>query len=480
MASPMDTKVQIGNTGTFHRFAHNGDFAGVLAKLETIAASVSQWAERLGNGLLVTYKDDEGDQVRLMSDPDLATATAFGTPLRLTIRPAGGAGMHRHHCGGGGGGGGGGWHRWATEKYGQGPARRLAAAAKLDHKAAVGKLAAAMHGDDTAANFVEEAMKTTAAAPHRMGCGRHRHCAGAHVDSTKDAALKKIFGIRIDPAEMKAKFGEKAAAALGVPQEEVWKILEAAKKGDEGARAQVGQAMKTACTKHFERVTVEAAAAAAAGEPEIETEACGKTCPEGHPLAAAAIATNWCDECRAVGTAFRCTEGCDHDLCAGCAAKPAAAVQPSTEPPAEFEMVDAPPAFPSHWGPAPPGRAWASEAQTKDICPLPGTFGMGSACLAEWIQLHLDIDSTAADAAEAEAARALAEAAAAGTAKALAEEAAAEVAARKEVGVTVRPEWQGGLQQMVGLMGFEPVASVAALNQHNGDVREAVSQLINA
>ena len=60
-------KFGIGNIGTFHRFAHNGDFAGVLAKLETIAASVSQWAERLGNGLLVTYKDDEGDQVRPIS-----------------------------------------------------------------------------------------------------------------------------------------------------------------------------------------------------------------------------------------------------------------------------------------------------------------------------------------------------------------------------------------------------------------------------
>ena len=233
---------------------------------------------------------------------------------------------------------------------------------------------------------------------------------------------------------------------------------------------------------------------------------CGKTCPEGHPLAAAAIATNWCDECRAVGTSFRCTEGCDHDLCAGCATKPAAvtaaaAAAPAVEItpigwsaeagvieptaaglPADHcdPTVDPPPSFPEHWLQLP-------EVQTEDFRPLPAGFGMGSTTLAEWIQLHLDADATAAAAAtamaaaaaEAEVVRAQAEeeAAAAETARVAAD---AKLQAEKAEAEAVRPEWRGGLQQMVGLMGFDPEEAAAALNQHNGDVREAVSQLISA
>ena len=266
-SSNPNVKVQIGNSGTFHRFAlgrGGGDsFAALHAKLEAVAATVPQWAERLDldSGLLVTYKDDEGDEVRLTSAADLATALEFGSPLRLTIRPGAPAKpgaqagprvvihhhphmrkMHHHHvhrrCHPGVGGG---WHRWATDKYGPAPARRLAAAGKLELNAAVQKLAAAMDGDADAAKFVEDTMPS-ARAPRRMGCGGGRH-----------PGAQKIFGIRVNPAAIhaalesaKAAFGEKAAAALGVPQEEAWKILEAAKTGDERARAQVGEAMKTA------------------------------------------------------------------------------------------------------------------------------------------------------------------------------------------------------------------------------------------
>ena len=270
-----NVKVQIGNSSTFHRFAlerGGGAFAALHAKLEAVATTVPQWAERLDSGVLVTYKDDEGDEVRLTSTADLATALEFGSPLRLAIRPGAPAKpgakpgpqagprvvvrqhpmhhpsnmrkMHHHHhmhrrCHPGAGGG---WHRWATGKYGPAPARRLAAAGKLELNAAVQKLAAAMDGDADAAKFVDDTMPS-ARPPRRMGCGGR----GGHPGA------QKIFGIRINPAEIhaamasaKAAFGEKAAAALGVPQEEAWEILEAAKTGDERARAQVGEAMKTA------------------------------------------------------------------------------------------------------------------------------------------------------------------------------------------------------------------------------------------
>ena len=42
--------------------------------------------------------------------------------------------------------------------------------------------------------------------------------------------------------------------------------------------------------------------------------------------------------------------------------------------------------FPKHWGEPP-------KAQTRDLRPLPGGFGMGSSTLATWIQTKLDADA---------------------------------------------------------------------------------------
>ena len=50
-----------------------------------------------------------------------------------------------------------------------------------------------------------------------------------------------------------------------------------------------------------------------------------------------------------------------------------------------FAMA-APPRFPAHWGEPP-------RAQTRDLRPLPGGYGMGSGTLAKWIQQNLDKDA---------------------------------------------------------------------------------------
>ena len=43
------------------------------------------------------------------------------------------------------------------------------------------------------------------------------------------------------------------------------------------------------------------------------------------------------------------------------------------------------PRFPLHWGKPP-------AAQTKDLRPLPGGFGMGSSTLAHWIKENIEED----------------------------------------------------------------------------------------
>lgn len=48
--------------------------------------------------------------------------------------------------------------------------------------------------------------------------------------------------------------------------------------------------------------------------------------------------------------------------------------------------------FPAHWGDPP-------RMQTRDFRPLPGGYGRGSSTLARWIQLNLDRDAKAAEAA---------------------------------------------------------------------------------
>jgi len=47
-------------------------------------------------------------------------------------------------------------------------------------------------------------------------------------------------------------------------------------------------------------------------------------CPKGHGLVAKVLAKNWCDLCKAkgiktIGTDFRCSSGCDYDVCSKCA-----------------------------------------------------------------------------------------------------------------------------------------------------------------
>eukprot|EP01051_Picozoa_sp_SAG22_P008036 SAG22_NODE_591_length_8819_cov_3.667737_7_plen_154_part_01 len=149
--SIVNVKCQLGNSGTFHRFAlTDRSFAALSAQLDAVAKGARHWEGRLDAGLNITFTDDENDQCRITNDADVATAIALGggSLLRLTIRPnskppAAAAAPGPVHvrigmCGlGGGGGGGGGWHRWATQKYGPAPARRLAAAAAIDHKTAV-------------------------------------------------------------------------------------------------------------------------------------------------------------------------------------------------------------------------------------------------------------------------------------------------------------------------------------------------------
>ena len=287
----LNVKLQVGQSGTFHRFALDGgealSFEALQARLRAIGPLFPHRPDAAEP--LITYQDDEDDTVAMASDTDLQMAAGFlstGSPLRLTVRQRAGAwrgqapgvrnrgpGCHigRHHRHGQHGhGSGGGWHRWAVQQYGPAPARRLAAAAGLEsHQVAVGKLVEAMHGNADAVAFVDAAMKKSAGCPghhrhhhhhnnHRCGGGMrlaralgvHRHeawvlmkAAGQGDEAAKATIAAAMGGI-------KAAFGQKAATALGISEDEAWELLRQAQTGDAAARARVGAAMKTAWAKH--------------------------------------------------------------------------------------------------------------------------------------------------------------------------------------------------------------------------------------
>eukprot|EP01052_Picozoa_sp_SAG31_P033211 SAG31_NODE_3726_length_3943_cov_3.054588_1_plen_341_part_10 len=219
-------------------------------------------------------------------------ALGFGDTLRLAIRPRRNPAIHSRCAvrAGPGGGATRGWHRWAMERYGAAPARRLAAAAGIDCKAAVGKLTAAMHGNPEALQFVEANMSKATPAPEPGTAGhghrgarqhrRHQPLMGQRLFSCRAGPahrLAQAFGVDLEQAwglikqahagdeaakaklelalgKMKAKFGEAAADAMGVDQAEAWDIMAKAKNGDAAAGAKVGTAVaasvKSALGKH--------------------------------------------------------------------------------------------------------------------------------------------------------------------------------------------------------------------------------------
>eukprot|EP01052_Picozoa_sp_SAG31_P002170 SAG31_NODE_74_length_27628_cov_18.235642_2_plen_646_part_00 len=93
-AAAINCKLQIGNSGLFHRFAlqrgAGAGFAALEDKLRAVADTIPQWGGRLGgdvDGLLIMYRDDENDWIRLQDDADLQMALGFGDTLRLAMRP---------------------------------------------------------------------------------------------------------------------------------------------------------------------------------------------------------------------------------------------------------------------------------------------------------------------------------------------------------------------------------------------------------
>jgi len=53
-------------------------------------------------------------------------------------------------------------------------------------------------------------------------------------------------------------------------------------------------------------------------EQEAESQTGNFTCTKGHSLVRERSERNWCDRCSGTCTSFRCSAGCDYDICQGC------------------------------------------------------------------------------------------------------------------------------------------------------------------
>eukprot|EP01052_Picozoa_sp_SAG31_P019740 SAG31_NODE_1453_length_8285_cov_11.761544_1_plen_500_part_00 len=493
----LSVKVRAGATGDYHRFNLSGnpgfDFKLLRQKVATIAQETFGVPDGPDVSYKITYLDDENDACVLATQEDLETAISFlpnsTAPLRLTVEqcepaaaqqsiPATGR-EHtpRWHAVRSGAGW---WHSWATSKFGPMPARRLAAAWSIGHAEAVRKIIAAMEGCEDTLAAIEQALGPVATAggqaqPSQNGDGDDwhfepwlRHCMmmkgamkgkggwkGKGCWKGKEKGRHRHHGVmkgkggrsEADWGHCRGRSGGPAhqlAEALGIDKHEAWHLIELAASGDSAAKEKIAAAFpdKDQANK-MDAAWLEAKLAKKADKMANKSESLEQkaawfaaSCKKKH-LAKAAKLQQKAAAVQSKGEHFQ-------SLAAGLRAKAIATDEVEPAPAPEFAPgVDD--------NTTDQGDAGFVETFTIVDPPTTGT----------------NVDPTTSPAIE------------------VASEGNGDAAVADGMIVdvpTIPPQskWAAAMETMTTNMGFEPALAAQALQDQNGNVQLAVSQLIGS
>lgn len=479
----LNVKVKVGTTGDYHRFNLSGtpgfDFELLRQKVATIAQAAFGVPDGPDVSYKITYLDDENDPCVLATQEDLETAISFlptqSAPLRLTVdhiansepAPAQQSIPVRQHTPRWHAvrSGAGWWHSWATSKFGHMPARRLAAAWSIDHGQAVQKIIAAMEGCTDTFAAIEKALGTAEAQPsqdehsddwhvepwlhHCMMMKGMKGMKGKGCWKGKGCMKGKEKGWHWHHGVMKGKGGrcaadwghcrgrgggpaQKLAEALGIDKHDAWHLIELAASGDAAAKEKIAAAFPNEDqVNKMDAAWLEAKLAKKADKMASKSESLEQkaawfaaSCNKKHHAKAAKLQQK-AAAVQSKGEHFQY-------LAAGLRAKAA------TEP------VEGEPA------PAP------------ELTPVDNTTDQGDAVgfVETFTIVDPPVTATNADPAISPAIEA-------------SEGMAVDVP-------TIPPEWAAAMETMTTNMGFEPALAAQALQDQNGNVQLAVSQLIGS
>lgn len=487
----LNVKVRVGATGDYHRFNLSGspgfDFELLRQKVTTIAQATFGVPDGPDVSYKITYLDDENDPCVLATQEDLETAISFlptpSAPLRLTVQniansePAaaqqripGRQHTPRWHAVRSGAGW---WHSWATSKFGQMPARRLAAAWSIGHGEAVQKIIAAMEGCPVTLAAIENALGTAEAQPSQNEHGDDddshvepwlRHCIMMKGMKGKGGwkgkgcwkGKGKEKGWHCHHGVMKGKGGRCAAGwghcrgrsggpahqlaeALGIDKHEAWHLIELAASGDAAAKEKIAAAFPDEDQANkMDAAWLEAKLAKKADKMASKSESLEQkaawfaaSCKKKHQAKAAKLQQK-AAAVQSKGEHFQ-------SLAAGLREK--AATQPLEVEPA----------------PAP------------ELAPVDNTTDQGDA--VGFVETFTIVDPPTTVTTVDPAISRVVETSE-GNANVVVDGMAVDVP-------TVPPQWAAAMETMTTNMGFEPALAAQALQDHNGNVQLAVSQLIS-
>lgn len=496
----LNVKVKAGQTGDYHRFFLSGSPGPSFEDLRRKVAGIAQATFGVPDGpeveYKITYQDDEDDPCVMATQEDLETAISFlsdpASPLRLTVqhvspvaRPAAAHGPRWHAVRGEQG-----WHTWAVGKFGPMPARRLAAAWSISPGAAVKKIIAAMEGSPEALKAIETVLCRDDSTPqdkqpadgeappfppphchedpwhphevhpwmHHMlmmkgkGCLKGKGFKGMmkgkakgwhhpdwHHDPASHAELHhkgKGMGMKgkgcHGGAHCRGRGGpaHKIAVALGIDKHEAWDLIEAAAGGDAAAQEKIATAFPDAeQAKQLDAAWVEAKLA-----KKAEKMACKSELLEAKAA--------W----------FASSDKKKHQVKAAKLQQKAAAVQSKGN---HFHKLAA--GFQAQGTVQNDAGSVASPLEPPT--PVENTIGQGGA--TDFVETFTVVDPNVEEP--------------------NVDQDAAEVNNQVDdltVEVPSVPlEWAGALESMT-TMGFESAQAAQALQDHNGNLQLAVSQLI--